>query len=87
MGARAPEIVKTDGNSVFDSVLLHATRLSGVAEKQQGQKPHPDVRLAVAGCLRAAELRVRSNLSFVPRPQQCIMLMEAASRVMASCSA
>ena len=87
MGADAPEVMDMDGKSFFNSVLLHATRLSGVAEKQQGQHPQPDAPLAVAGCLRAAALHVSSGLPFVPGPQQCITLMEVASRVMASFAA
>ncbi len=83
MGTRDPEPLGIDSKSFFNSVLSHATKLLGVAEWQHGQDPDPDARLAVQGCLQAATLRMRSGLPFVPEPQQCIMLVEMASRAMA----
>ncbi len=76
-----------NGNSLFTAVLQHATELSAIAERQQGQDPQPDARLAVARCLFAAQQRVCSGLPFVPGPQQCVKLVEVASRVMASFAA
>ena len=57
------------------NILLHAAALSGIAERQQGQDLQRDARLAVAGCLCSAELRVSRNLPFAPGPQQYIMLV------------
>ncbi len=87
MPAGAPEALGIDGDKFVTDVLLLATTLSVIAEKQQGQDPQPNARLAVASCLCVAQQRMCSGLPFVPGPQQCIMLMEVAARVMASFAA
>ena len=87
MKADTPESLNLDGGSFFTAVLQQAIALCGVAERQQGQDLQPDARLAVAHCLQAAYSRLCSGLPFEPAPPQCIMLVEVASRVMASFAA
>ena len=82
-----PERLGIDGNSFYSALLLQALTLTGTAELQQGQHPEPDARLAVARCLKAAGLRARSGLPFVPEPSQCIELARVADRVVASFAA
>ena len=82
-----PEIVNIDGNNFFTALVQQAIALCSVAERQQGQDPQPDARLAVAHCLQAACSRLCSGLPFEPAPPQCISLVEVASRVMASFAA
>ena len=76
-----------DGDSFFTALLQQAIALCSVAERQQGQGPQPDARLAVVHCLQATYLRACSGLPFEPAPPQCITLVEVASRVLASFAA
>ena len=87
MPGDSPERMQIEGDCFFTTVLLHALTLAGVAERQQGQHPQPDARLAVACCLEAAGTRVRGDLPFVPQPSQCMALARVADRVMASFAA
>lgn len=81
------ELIGIDESRLQTDVLSLAMALSGVAEGQQGQDPLPDARLAVARCLRSAEMRVRSGRHFLLNPRVWTRLAELASRVMADFAA
>ncbi len=87
VNAETPERLKVDGSRYFTVVMQRMMALCSIAEGQQGQHAQPDARLAVTRCLRAAESRMRSGLTFVPVPPMCIMLTELASRIMATFAA
>ena len=87
MESQPPELLGIDGGRLQADVLSLAIMLSEVAEGQQGRDPQPDARLAVARCLRSADMHVRRGQHFLLKPVLWSRLAELASRVMADFAA